>query len=161
MSPQPEVAHLVETLERQLRLLRELSGELTACRPALTAMDLDGIYSHIARQLYLCEQVRQTEQERHAAWQEAAKTLGRPAADGDLRTWMKRLEPADAGELSRVFTAMALAEGEIREQNRVHSLFIEGTRRTLQVLSNALATLSPTYTLPAASTPFANSRVQR
>jgi hypothetical protein len=49
-----------------------------------------------------------------------------------------------------VLTALAVAEGEIRHLNHSHMVLLDGTKRTLNILSNAMATLSPIYGPPRA-----------
>jgi hypothetical protein len=48
-----------------------------------------------------------------------------------------------------VLVELAVAEGEVRHVNHVHSVLLDGARRTLHVLSNAMATLSPMYAPPS------------
>jgi|SRR5580704_2825947 hypothetical protein len=148
MSTPLELASLFESLAKQLSLLRQLVEELTTCRPAFVAMDLEGIYLHISKQTEICENLRKTEVARAAAWKAATENLGLPPVDGNLRGWLEGIDKEDADRFRRLLTELAVAEGEVRHQNRMHITLVDGSRRTLNVLGNALAAFSPTYALP-------------
>jgi hypothetical protein len=147
----PETANLTETIERELSLLRELAGELIACRTAFTGMDIDAIYAHIGKQAKLCEKLQLVGRERATAWQGEFAGWKLPLGDRDLRSWLESLDPAIGRRMRELLTELALAEGEVRNLNRVHTLFLDGSRRTLNIMANALATFLPTYAQPAAS----------
>jgi hypothetical protein len=147
----PATTNLTETIERELSLLRELAGDLIACRSAFVGMDIEAIYAHIGRQAKLCEKLRLAGQERASAWQAEFKPSMKPQGNKDIRSWIKSLDPAVGQRMRELLTELALAEGEVRNLNRVHTLFLEGSRRTLNVMANALAVFAPTYTPPAAS----------
>jgi hypothetical protein len=135
----PEISSLTDTIERQLGVLRELAGDLIACRPAFTGMDLDAIHMHIARQARICDKLQKAEVERARAWQEGAARAGALTPGGDLRAWIQSLDPPVALRLRGLLTDLVVAEGEVRNLNRVHTLLIDGSRKTLNVLTNALA----------------------
>lgn len=147
----PATTNLSETIECELSLLRELAGDLIACRSAFVGMDIEAIYAHIGRQAKLCEKLRQAGQERARAWQAEFKSPMQPQGKKDIRSWIKSLDPAVGQRMRELLTELALAEGEVRNLNRVHTLFLEGSRRTLNVVANALAVFAPTYGPPAAS----------
>jgi hypothetical protein len=144
-----EIANLTSALERKLTLLHELTEELCACRAAFVGMNLEAIYAHIAKQTQICDQLREIESDRAMAWQAVSASLSEPANNGTLSSWIQSLEPHLGDRLRRVLTGLAVAEGEVRHVNHVHSVLLDGTRRTLHVLSNAMATLSPMYALPS------------
>ncbi len=148
MSMPPDLDKLTEVLERQLGLLHDLAGELTTCRPAFAAMDLEGIYLHIKRQTEICEKLRDVEEVRMIAWNDACASLNLPSIDGNLRGWIADLEGEDAARFRGLLTELAIAEGEVRHQNRMHINLVDGSRRTLDILDNALAAFSPSYILP-------------
>ena len=148
MNSPAELNNLTESLERKLVLLRELAEELATCRPAFMTMDLDGIYLHITKQTAICEQLRITDEAIDATWKTATAILGLPSIDGDLRAWMGKIGAEKTNRFRQVLTEFAVAEGEVRHQNRLHITLVDGSRRTLNVLGNALAAFSPTYALP-------------
>jgi hypothetical protein len=150
MTMLPELASLLASLDRQLKIFRQLSAELVACRPAFEAMDLEAIYSHISTQAAICKELQKVEEERAISWQAASSKLGLPSANGDLRGWAGKLEPELTDRFRRVLTELALVEGEVRYLNQIHTVLLDGSRRTLNVLANALSAFSPTYTLPPA-----------
>lgn len=150
MNTPPDLNKLIETLERQLRLLHELAEELGACRPAFMAMDLEGIYLHIRRQEEICENLRVAEEARAVAWIAASASLDLPSIDDNLRSWISRLDTEDAVRFRRLLTEMAVTEGEVRHQNRMHINLVDGSRRTLSVLDHVLTAFSPAYALPLA-----------
>lgn len=156
----PELIQLRDLSERHLQLVRELIAELVGARPAITSMDVDGIYGHVARQTNLCRCLEDVRRAESSAWRQATTALSLPSDPHQAIAAIERCEEELAGRLRRIQTALALAEGELRQQNRVHALLIDGTRRTLTILANALASLSPTYSVssPAPSQPPA--RVQ-
>jgi len=147
----PEIAKLTQTIQLELGLLRELASDLIACRTAFTGMDLDSIYLHIAKQAKLCEKLQTVGQERSTAWQAEFTGQGQPIDEKELRNWLDGLDPATGRQMRELLTQLALAEGEVRNLNRVHTLFLNGSRRTLNMLANALAAFSPTYSQPAAT----------
>src|SRR5271154_6950408 len=154
-----EIANLTSALERKLTLLHELTEELCACRAAFVGMNLEAIYAHIAKQTQICDRLREIESDRAVAWQAVSASASEPANNGTLSSWVQSLEPNLGDRLRRVLTGLAVAEGEVRHVNHVHSVLLDGTRRTLHVLSNAMATLSPMYAPP---TPLADvSATQR
>ncbi len=144
-----EIANLTSALERKLSLLHDLTEELCACRAAFVGMNLEAIYSHIAKQTQICDQLREIESDRASAWRSVSANASEPANNGTLSSWVQSLEPELGRRLRRVLVALAVAEGEVRHVNHVHSVLLDGTRRTLHVLSNAMATLSPMYAPPA------------
>lgn len=151
MNASIEGAALLGTLEKQLRLFRELSADLVACRTAYVAMNLDAIYQHIATQTAICEQFHQIESERKAAWRAACLASGLDGEKSDLRQLTSCLNPHIAEPIRDVATKLAIAEGELRNLNRAHTVLIEGSRRTLAILGNVLASFAPTYSRPAGS----------
>jgi hypothetical protein len=153
-----EIANLTSALERKLTLLHELTEELGVCRAAFVDMNLEAIYAHVAKQTHICEQLRQIESDRAIAWQAISASATEPPNNGTLSSWVKSLEPQLGERLRRVLTALALAEGEVRHLNHVHSVLLDGTRRTLHVLSNAMATLSPMYAPPATLADLSGAR---
>jgi len=150
---------LTETIERELRLLRELAGDLIACRTAFVGMDLDAMYGYIGKQASLCERLKAAGQERVQAWNEEFAGRRQPADEKDLRCWIESLEPATGRRVKELLTELALAEGEVRNLNRVHTQFLDGSRRTLNVLANALAIFAPTYAQPSGSKAAAGSGI--
>jgi hypothetical protein len=144
-----EITHLTRALERKLVLLHELTEELGACRAAFVGMDVEAIYDHISRQTSLCEKLREIESERIAAWRAVSTSANEPVNDGTLSSWIQSLEPASGHRLRQVLINLAVAEGEMRHVSHVHSVLLDGTRRTLKVLANAMATLSPMYVPPS------------
>jgi len=158
MTMLPELASLLAALDHQLSLLRQLSAELVACRPAFGTMNLEAIYSHISAQAAICEKLQRAEEERASAWQKASLKLDRPSVNGDLRRWVDVLEQDMVDRFRRVLTELALAEGEVRRLNQIHTVLVDGSRRTLNVLANALSAFSPTYTLPPAILPVLGQR---
>jgi hypothetical protein len=151
MTTQTEIVfgRLTETLESRLSLLRELARELVVCRRAYVAMDLEAIYGHIGRQSAACRGLRDAEETRSRAWQAVSASLEESSTDPDLETAIETLRPDMAAHLRRVLSESALAEGEIRHLNQAHTVLIDGSRRTLNVLANVLAAFSPTYDRPA------------
>lgn len=150
MNPNLQTVSLAGTLEKQLHLLRELSGELMACRTAYVKMDLDAIYQHIASQSALCDQLRQVEGERQSAWRAACVGCGVDPSAGDLAALLTRLDPCSATRIREIVTELALAEGELRHLNRAQMVLVEGSRRTLGILANVLSSFAPMYARPAA-----------
>jgi len=143
----PEMTQLQDLTERQLQLLHELIAELAGSRPALTAMDLDGIYSHVARQTFLCQRLEEIERERCAAWKAVATATGSLIDPKEIISCIRAIDESAAERLDHLQNNIAIAQRELRHQNRVHTLLIDGTRRTLAILANALASISPTYSL--------------
>lgn len=155
MNAPSEIAQLTSTIETQVNLLRDLASDLADCRGAYAAMDLDAIYTHVEAQTSLCERLREAERARAAAWNAARSAFevdfpGAPngSVSGDLKSWITSVDPALAERLRRALTEMALAEGQVRHVHRAHAVMLEGSRRTIDMLANALAIFSPMYAVP-------------
>ena len=146
----PDVTELGDSIRSELLLLRDLAGDLIACRKAFTGSDLDRIYEHISRQADLSSKLIVAQKDRLRVWNAIAVATVNPtdAEEPNLRSSMDSLDAPTAAHLRSLLTELALAEGEVRNLNRVHSLLLEGSRRTLNILSNALAAFAPTYGPP-------------
>jgi len=149
MNSSIESAALLGALGKQLRLFRELSADLVASRTAYGTMNLDAIYQHIATQTAICEEFRQIEDDRKSAWRAACTAVDLDAEKSDLRELTARMDRNFAEPIRDVVTKLAIAEGELRNLNRAHTVLIEGSRRTLAILGNVLASFAPTYGRPA------------
>jgi len=155
MNASADLAHLTDTIETQVRLLRELATDLAECRTAYAAMDLNAIYFHVEAQTSLCDRLREAEKARAIAWDAARSDFqadfpgsANATAGGDLKQWIATVDPALAERLRRALTEMALAEGQVRHLHRAHSVMLEGSRRTIGMLANALAIFAPMYAAP-------------
>jgi len=153
MPSNPE--NLLPLLGRELSLVRDLVHDLVACRKAFIKMDLEEIHTHVAKQAALCEDLRRTRAERAESWQTTFPGAGQSSAEQGLRVGLTDLDPALASRIREVITQLSLAENEIRNLNQVHRCMLAGSKRTLNVLTNALLGLLPTYTLPQAIDPLA------
>src|ERR1700744_1323046 len=147
-----DATELGDSIQRELLLLRDLASDLIACRKAFTGSDLDRMYEHISRQTELSSKLAIAQKERLRPWNSIAVAAvngnGHPE-EPSLRSSMDSLDAPTAAHLRSLLTELALAEGEVRNQNRVHSLLLDGSRRTLNILSNALAAFAPTYPQPS------------
>lgn len=149
MNSSIESAALLGSLEKRLHLFRELSADLVASRTAYRTMNLDAIYQHIASQTAICEQLCQIEGDRKTAWRAACTASGLDPEKTDLRELTARIDPNFAGLIRDVVTKLAIAEGELRNLNHAYAVLIEGSRRTLAILGNVLASFAPTYGRPS------------
>lgn len=149
MTTHDNLETLRENLERRLGLFRALTQELIESHPAFMKMELDEIYRHIGKQTDICELLRRTDETAAAAWKAVRPEEGSAPHDEELSTWVNGLDVRSADQFRRLLTDIALAEGELRHQNRIHITLVDGSRRTLNVLGNALAAFSPTYALPS------------
>lgn len=160
-----EIVQLTDAVEAQVRLLGELAGDLSSCRRAYAAMDLDAIYAHVAAQTSLCHRLLEAEAGRAAAWQAVCVAL-RAHSNGSatqdmgtgLQKWLVTVDPVLAERLRRALTEMALAEGQVRHLHRAHAVMLEGSRRTIDMLANALAMFSPMYAAPRNAPPSLEAR---
>lgn len=146
----PDTTELGNSIRRELLLLRDLAGDLIACRKAFTGSDLDRIYEHISRQADLSDKLAIAQKDRLRVWNSIAvpPVNGSDPEEPNLRSSMDSLDPQTAAHLRSLLTELALAEGEVRNLNRVHSVLLDGSRRTLNILSNVLAAFAPTYPQP-------------
>jgi hypothetical protein len=144
-----EITKLTDILERKLKLLHELCEDLNACRSSFLSVNLEAIYLHIDAQAHTCQKLQTVEEERLIVWSALSTSREEPANGGTLSSWIKSLDAETGNRLRRVLTALAVAEGEIRYLNHSHTVLLDGTKRTLKILSNAMATLSPIYGPPA------------
>lgn len=148
----PDTTELGDSIRCELLLLRDLAGDLIACRKAFTGSDLDRIYEHISRQTDLSSKLSLAQKDRLRVWNAiavAGVNGGGHPEEPNLRSSLDTLDAPTAVQLRSLLTELALAEGEVRNLNRVHSLLLDGSRRTLNILSNALAAFAPTYPQPS------------
>jgi hypothetical protein len=142
---------LVQTLERKLNVLKELHSELNACREAYVTMNLDKIYAHVATQQVICDKLKSLVAEQNADWcaLHPQEGVAGPSPDGaEIRTFLESLDPALGQRMSRALTNLAIVEADIRHMNHAHSVLVQGTCRTLHIMSNAYAGMAPTYLPP-------------
>jgi hypothetical protein len=152
------ILQLAEAIEARTRLLRELASELEASRDAYVAMDTDAIYRHVTAQMAICERLRDIERKYTAnaegghrgAPLKCLPEKGSVTAAGD---------PALAERFRGVLADMALAEQQARQLHRAHTVMLEGTRRTIRMMANALITYSPVYPQPAHAGSTPGSRI--
>ena len=126
--------------ERQLLLLRELVRDLLLCRTDYASMSLEEIYWHLAEQASLCDQFRRIQIELARAFLEAGQES--TAGENQINDWMSEVGSEIGRSLQRVLTEIALTEGHSRHLNRVQETLLDGSRRTLNLLANAVATLT-------------------
>ncbi|MGH9738529.1 MAG: hypothetical protein ACRD4X_08055 [Candidatus Acidiferrales bacterium] len=164
MSAVVETAQLAEAIEAQSRLMRKLANEMEESRTAYIAMNLEAIYGHVTAQTELCERLSEADRARAAASQALRAALPAElwtegnALPDDLNRWFATIDPASAERLRHAITDMALAEGQARHLHRAHAVMLEGSRRTIQMLANALTTFSPFYSAPQGGTPAVEAR---
>jgi hypothetical protein len=142
---------LVQTLERKLTVLKELHAELSSCRDAFVQMNLDSIYAHVAAQSMICEKLKAIEADQNSEWRALHPAASREPADptgADLRNWLESLDPILAYRMSRTLTSLAIVEADVRHMNHAHSVLLQGTCRTLKIMSNAFTGMAPTYLPP-------------
>ncbi len=132
-------------LETQLDLSRKLKLEIAEARAAYAAWDLDAIYRHIGAQAVLCLQLQNNSEAMRPGHEPPAAPGGGVVAQGP--TNFDARNGARAHELS---AELAAVQREIRELNSEQMIVVEGSRRTLHMMANALATFSPTYDRPSA-----------
>lgn len=144
MSPDPE--HYLALLQRQLFLLRALAEQLLSCRKEFVAMDLDGIYRHIAEQEELCRQLQ---------------SIGL-AIDSMRKARTRQLESGTDGEpanqqwtarFAAVMREMQEARNEVCRLSRIHAAYLRRSGRTVQVLLNFLGNYALFYARPEPPAP--------
>ena len=148
MNASPETMDLLGILDRQLHAVQELSAELIASRTVLVAMDMEAIYRHTAIQTALCDSLRSIEEQRKAAWRVACCVAGVDPGTGNVSSLAALLDPRVGIAIRDIVTKLALADGELRRLNRANTILIDGSRRTLTILGNVLASFAPTYASP-------------
>lgn len=132
-------------LETQLDLSRKLKREIAESRAAYAAVDLDAIYRHIGAQAVLCLQLQNNSEAMRPGGELPAAPGRGKVAQGATRSGARN--DVRAREL---FAELAAVQREIRELNSAQTILVEGWRRTLRMMANALTTFSPTYSHPSA-----------
>jgi hypothetical protein len=148
MTSSPENASLLAILNKQLQVVQDLSGILVASRTAFVTMDVEAIYQHVAIQTECCDDLRTLEEQRKKAWQVACCAANIDPGAASLRSLIARLDPEVGAKIREIVTKLVLAEGELRHLNRANTILIDGSRRTLTILGNLLASFAPTYANP-------------
>jgi hypothetical protein len=156
MNASPETMNLLAVLDKQLHCVQELSAELLAGRKAFVTMEVEVVYRHVAAQTALCDNLRTLDERRKEAWQTTCATMGIDTVSASLGSLISRLDPRIGARIRDVVTKLALAEGELRHLNRANTILIEGSRRTLTILGNLLASFAPTYSSPVSAHPMAS-----
>ena len=131
-------------LETQLDLSRKLKTEIAESRAAYAAWDLDAIYRHIGAQAVLCLQLQNNSEAMRPGHEPPA------APGGDIVQVVTRPGARDGSRVSELLAELAAVQREIRELNCEQTIIVEGSRRTLHMMANALATFSPMYNRPVA-----------
>ncbi len=139
-------------LETQLDLSRKLKLEIAESRAAYAAWDLDAIYRHIGAQAVLCLHLQNNSEAMRPGQEPPAGPGGGDVAQGATKPGARN--DARAREL---FAELAAVQREISELNSEQTIVVEGWRRTLRMMANALATFLPTYNRPSAR-PFSAAR---
>jgi hypothetical protein len=132
-------------LETQLDLSRKLKLKIAEARAAYAAWDLDAIYRHIGAQAVLCLHLQNSSEAMRLGHEPPAVPGGGDAMQGATQSDARN--DARAREL---LAELAAVQREIRELNSEQTIVVEGWRRTLHMMGNALATFSPTYNRPPA-----------
>jgi len=132
-------------LETQLDLSRKLKTEIAESRAAYAAWDLDAIYRHIGAQAVLCLQLQNNSEAMRPGHEPPAAPGG-----GDMVQVVTRPGARDGSRVSELLAELAAVQREIRELNSEQTIIVDGSRRTLQMMANALATFSPMYDRPSA-----------
>jgi hypothetical protein len=131
-------AELLASIEKRLHLSLDLKQELIASRAAYAARNLDAIYYHIGAQSLLCMQLQQSGDVKRAG----QNTL---AASSVAVSYSSPF----ASRQQELLVELAAAEQEIRELNLQLIVLVKGSRRTFNMIANAMANFSPTYARPA------------
>jgi hypothetical protein len=118
--------------------MRELAYELEDSRAAYVAMDVDAVYRHASLQKAICERLHEIEQKHAANMKDTMLSVATAAGESAL--------PERA---QKALADMSLAERRARQLHRTHVVVLEGTRRTIQMMANALVSFSPLYSRPA------------
>jgi hypothetical protein len=85
-------------------------------------------------QCLLCDQLRSL------STQKASTQI-----ESQLNSWMASIESELTGSLRRIVAELAVTEGQERHLHRVQKVLLDGSRRTLNILTNAVAMLSITF----------------
>lgn len=155
-----KLGNLQASLKSYLRLLQELVSELISSRPYLFAMNLDAVYLHVERELYLCHQLQQVRLECAAACGSVAQLLDVPPDLNRVLASIHHQDEALARTLTSLYTEIHRAESQVDIENRIHGLLINGTRRTLAVLANAFASVCPSDSFVTVASGDAGVRTQ-
>jgi len=135
----------LSALETQLDLSRKLKLEIAESRAAYAARDLDAIYRHIGAQAVLCRQL-QNNSEAMRPGDEPPAALG----GGDVAQGPTKPDARNDARARELLAELAAVQRQIRELNCEQTIIVDGSRRTLHMMANALATFSPTYDRPSA-----------
>ena len=139
----------ISFLERRLSCLQLLVRELTDCRAAYVALDLERIHKHIFLQAALSERLRELERE----CCEAIPLLvaGLRAADQAQDSHPAAAETPNEVEarVLRLVEENDSAASELRRLNAIQRRFVDGTRATFDALARAFLASGPTYSHPA------------
>ena len=141
----PEIDQYVELLDQRVLALRQLARQFIDCRPAFVAMNLDGIYRHVAEQEELCRRIRSIDAALRAAAEIRRKRPAGPAlavASGQG----PRFE--SAARLGQLKHELDEAQAEVRQLNRAHAAMLRRSGRTLAMLTNFLGNYAMTYGPP-------------
>jgi hypothetical protein len=134
----------LSALETQLDLSRKLKLEIAESRAAYAAWDLDAIYRHIGAQAVLCLQLQNNSEAMRPGHEPPA------APGGDAVRVAAKPDARDGSRVSKLLAELAAVQREIRKLNCEQTIIVDGSRRTLHMMANALATFSPTYDRPSA-----------
>jgi hypothetical protein len=126
------------TIEQQLILLREFADEVLVCSEKCSQMDLNEIYARISKQVWLCDQLRHPEKN-------LSRPLTRSSFEEQLDSWVGEIGCELTESLGGMLAQLSVTEGQTQNVHRVQKVLADGTRRTLNILTNAVAMLSMVY----------------
>lgn len=117
--------------------LRLLARELRECRDSFIKMDLEGIRNHVSYQRSLCAEI-------HSLDEELRVVKGRLDADITLDSERARVK-AFPSQFRQVMDDLRETQNSVRRLNRVYAGLLKRSRRTINVLTNVMASHAGTY----------------
>jgi hypothetical protein len=154
------IANLIATLEEQIDLYGKLAELLARSRSAYVAKDLEAIYLHLEAQAKLCDRLRELGQKTARMGQTVFDPLENTNPRSEHGSRPQELDSPGAPQLCKLLLDLRAVQQTVRRLNSEQSTFVNGSLRTLRVMTNALASFYPTYALPDSAPSLALPGVQ-
>jgi CHAD domain-containing protein len=143
-----ETQQYIELLKRRVASLRVTARELRECRESFTRMDLDAIWEHICYQKSLCAEIRALDDELGVLRRQLAAAAGLEPKGMSAAVFARLFDTGSASQLRQVMDDHAAIQKAVRRLNRVYAGLLRRSRRSINVLSNVMASYLGTYSPP-------------
>jgi hypothetical protein len=122
-----------------------MAKELRECRHSFTSMDLEATREHIAYQQGLCAEIRSLDKELKVLQRQLAEGSNLKPEGTSPARFERVFDAHSTMQLRQVMRDLAEVQKGVRRLNGVYSGLLRRSRRTINVLTNFMASYIATY----------------